>query len=161
VPQDVAIFDGTIAQNVALSWGEDIDMDKVRDALARAQLLDAVLERPGGLDSKVGERGLALSGGQRQRLGIARALFADPLVLVMDEATSALDTKTESDVTAALRALRGEVTLVAVAHRLATIRHADQVCFMSEGRVVATGSFDDLVRDVPEFAVQASLAGLA
>ena len=161
VPQDVAIFDGTVAQNVALTWDEEIDKDKVREALRRAQLLDAVLARPGGLESRVGERGLALSGGQRQRLGIARALFADPLVLVMDEATSALDTKTESDVTAALRALHGEVTLVSVAHRLATIRHADQVCFMSDGRLVATGSFDELVRDVPEFAVQATLAGLA
>lgn len=161
VPQDVAIFDGTIAQNVALSWSEDIDREKVVDALRRAQLLDVVESRPGGLDSTVGERGMSLSGGQRQRLGIARALYADPLVLVLDEATSALDTKTESDVTAALRALEGNVTLVSVAHRLATIRHAEQVCFMSDGRIVAKGRFEELVRDVPEFAVQASLAGLA
>jgi len=161
VPQDVAIFDGTIAQNVALSWSDDIDREKVVDALRRAQLLDVVESRPGGLDSTVGERGMSLSGGQRQRLGIARALYADPLVLVLDEATSALDTKTESDVTAALRALEGNVTLVSVAHRLATIRHAEQVCFMSGGRIVAKGRFEDLVRDVPEFAVQASLAGLA
>ncbi len=161
VPQDVAIFDGTIAQNVALSWSTDIDREKVVDALRRAQLLDTVESRPGGLDSTVGERGMSLSGGQRQRLGIARALYADPLVLVLDEATSALDTKTESDVTAALRALEGNVTIVSVAHRLATIRHAEQVCFMSDGRIVAKGRFEDLVRDVPEFAVQASLAGLA
>ena len=161
VPQDVALFDGTIAQNVALSWGTAIDYDKVRAALERAQLWSVVESRPAGMDARVGDRGMSLSGGQRQRLGIARALFSDPLILVMDEATSALDTKTESDVSMAIRGLRGEVTIVSVAHRLSTIRDNDQVCFMRDGRIVARGTFDEVVRDVPDFAVQAALAGLA
>jgi ABC-type multidrug transport system fused ATPase/permease subunit len=160
VPQEVTLFDGSIAQNVALTWDEDIDRDKVREALRRAQLLDIVEARPGGIDGRVGERGISLSGGQRQRLGIARALYVDPLVLVLDEATSALDTKTEADVAAALAELRGEVTLVSVAHRLSTIRHSDLVCFMRDGTVVERGSFDELVERVPDCAVQAALAGL-
>jgi ATP-binding cassette subfamily C protein len=160
VPQDVALFDGTVAQNVALAWGTEIDGDRVESALRRAQLWDLVSSRPDGVDGRIGERGMALSGGQRQRLGIARALYSDPLVLVMDEATSALDTKTESDVGQAIRRLRGELTIVSVAHRLATIRDSDLVCYMADGRIVARGRFDEVVRAVPEFAEQAALAGL-
>jgi len=132
----------------------------VRSARERAQLLDVVLQRPGGLDSRVGDRGMSLSGGQRQRLGIARALYNDPLILVMDEATSALDTKTESDVAKAIRSLRGDVTIVSVAHRLSTIRDNDQVCFMRDGGIAARGTFDEVVRAMPDFAEQAALAGL-
>jgi len=161
VPQDVSLFDSTVAQNVALSWAGDIDRDRVRSALAQAQLLDTIESRPGGIDAAVGERGLALSGGQRQRLGIARALYANPLVLVMDEATSALDTATEAAVSEAIRALQGSVTVITVAHRLATIMHADQIFFMSGGRVAAQGTFDELIAAVPEFARQAQLAGLS
>ena len=160
VPQDVVLFDSTIGQNVALSWTDDIDRDRVRTALKQAQLLDIVDARAGGIDGLVGERGLALSGGQRQRLGIARALYAQPLVLVMDEATSALDTATEAAVSKAIRTLQGKVTLITVAHRLSTIRDADRIFFMSEGRIVSAGTFDDLVAAVPEFALQAALAGL-
>ena len=161
VPQDVSLFDGTVAQNVALTWSDDVDRDKVREALKRAQLWDTIEQRPGGIDSRIGDRGMALSGGQRQRLGIARALYGDPLVLVMDEATSALDTKTESDVAFAIRNLRGQVTIVSVAHRLSTIRDSDQVVFMRDGSILASGTFDEVVDAVPDFAVQAALAGLA
>lgn len=160
VPQDVSLFDASVAQNVALTWGDDIDRDKVRDCLARAQLLDVVENRAGGLDARIGDRGMALSGGQRQRLGIARALYSDPLVLVLDEATSALDTQTEASVAGAIAALRGEVTVISVAHRLSTIRASDQVCFMADGTIAARGTFDELVAAVPDFATQASLAGL-
>lgn len=160
VPQEVALFDGTVAQNVALTWDADFDRDRVRIALERAQLWETIQARPGGMDGRIGERGATLSGGQRQRLGIARALYGEPLVLVMDEATSALDTKTESDVAFAIKSLRGEVTVVSVAHRLSTIRDNDQVCFMQGGRIVARGSFDEVVAEAPDFAVQASLAGL-
>ncbi len=158
VPQDVSLFDATLAQNVALTWTDDLDLDRVRDCLERAQLAELVASR--GLDARIGDRGMALSGGQRQRLGIARALYVDPLVLVLDEATSALDTQTEASVAAAIAALRGEVTVIAVAHRLSTVRSMDQVCFMAEGTIAARGTFDELVAAVPDFAVQAQLAGL-
>jgi ABC-type multidrug transport system fused ATPase/permease subunit len=161
VPQDVALFDSSIAQNVALTWSKDFDEDRVRSALKQAQLLDIVEKREGGIHGTVGERGLTLSGGQRQRLGIARALYADPLVLVMDEATSALDTATEASVTEAIKSLHGSKTVITVAHRLSTVQHADQVFFMSNGKVAAQGTFSELVAEVPEFARQAGLAGLA
>ncbi len=161
VPQDVSLFDATVAHNVALTWSdENIDEDRVRRALARAQLLDVVESRPEGIHAPIGDRGLALSGGQRQRLGMARALYTDPLVLVMDEATSALDTSTEAAVTAAIRELAGEISVIVVAHRLATIRHSEQVCFLRDGRLVASGTFAEVVASVPDFAEQAMLAGL-
>lgn len=162
VPQDVSLFDASVARNVALTWkDEGVDDDRVREALRRAQLLDVIEARPDGIHGKVGERGLNLSGGQRQRLGVARALYTDPLVLVMDEATSALDTSTEAAVTAAIRELRGHVSVIVVAHRLATIRHSEQVCFMREGHLIASGTFDEVVAAQPDFAAQAALAGLS
>ncbi|WP_324650834.1 ABC transporter ATP-binding protein [Georgenia sp. H159] len=162
VPQDVALFDSTVAENVALTWDRhSVDEHRVRRALERAQLLRIIEGRPGGIDAPVGERGLALSGGQRQRLGIARALYNDPRVLVMDEATSALDTATEAAVTRAVSDLHGEVTVITVAHRLSTIRNSDIVFFLRDGRLIAQGSFDDVVRQVPDFAEQAALAGLS
>lgn len=161
VPQDVSIFDGTVAENVALSWSGEYNEALVRKALEQAQLLDTIESRPGGLTARVGERGLALSGGQRQRLGIARALYPDPLVLVMDEATSALDTKTEAEVNEAISALRGKTTLILVAHRLSTIMQADTIFYMRDGHLVDQGTFKELVERVPDFAQQAELSGLA
>lgn len=160
VPQQVALFNGTIAQNIALTWSDDIDEEKVQRALERAHLWDFVQDRPGGMHSTIGDSGIMLSGGQRQRLGIARALFTEPLVVVLDEATSALDTRTEANVSESIRDLRGEITIISVAHRLSTVKDYDQLCYVEAGRVVARGTFGDLVADVPDFAVQASLAGL-
>lgn len=161
VPQDVSIFDGTVAENVALSWSGEYNEQAVRRALDQARLLETIEARPGGLNAKVGERGLALSGGQRQRLGIARALYPDPLVLVMDEATSALDTRTEADVNEAISSLRGKTTLILVAHRLSTIMQADTIFYMREGSIIDQGTFAELVARVPDFAQQAELSGLA
>lgn len=160
VPQDVALFDGTIAQNVALTWRDDIDMDKVIECLKLAQMWKPVQARPGGLNAQVGERGIALSGGQRQRLGIARALYSDPYILIMDEATSALDTKTESKITEALSHLHGKVTVVSIAHRLSTVKDADKLFYMEASFVMAQGTFEEVTRDVPNFREQAALAGL-
>lgn len=160
VPQQVALFNGSIAQNIALSWGEDIDEDRVRRALERAHLWELVSSREGGMHSTIGEQGVMLSGGQRQRLGIARALYTEPLVVVLDEATSSLDTKTEADVSRSIRELQGETTLISVAHRLSTVKDYDLLCYVHDGEIVARGTFDQLVAQVPEFALQASLAGL-
>ena len=161
VPQDVALFDASIAQNVALTWGQGFDPDRVQRALEQAQLWDLVSGRPGGIEARVGERGLALSGGQRQRLGIARALYAEPLMLVMDEATSALDTQTESQVTEAIQGLGEGITKVVVAHRLATIKNSDEIFFLRDGTVAGRGTFEELLVQFPDFARQAELAGLA
>lgn len=161
VPQRVALFDGSIAQNVALTWDDDFDRDRVEDALQRAQLTSLVASREQGMDERIGERGFSLSGGQQQRLGIARALYSDPLVLVLDEATSSLDTKTEDDVTQAIRNLRGEVTLISVAHRLSTIKDYDQVCYLEDGHIMGKGTFSELALALPAFGEQVALAGLA
>jgi len=160
VPQEAAIFDATIAQNVALTWGDDYDPDRVRRALGQAQLENLILDREGGIEARVGERGIALSGGQRQRLGIARALYSEPLVLVMDEATSSLDTQTESQVTDAIASIGGGVTKIVVAHRLATIVQSDCIFFMRDGEVLGRGSFEELAHSIPDFARQVALAGL-
>ncbi len=160
VPQKVALFDATIAQNVALTWTDEIDRDRVVSALKRAQLGSLIESRAGGIDERIGERGVSLSGGQQQRLGIARALYTDPLVLVLDEATSSLDTKTEDEVTKAIRALQGEVTLISVAHRLSTIKEYDRICYMDDGVIAAQGTFREVASTLPAFAEQVLLAGL-
>lgn len=160
VPQRVTLFDGTIGQNIALTWDDDYDRDKVLEVIEKAQLTSLIDDREHGIDERIGERGGTLSGGQQQRLGIARALYSDPLVLVLDEATSALDTKTEDDVVQALKSLQGEVTIVAVAHRISTIKDYDQICYLDQGTVLGIGSFHELAQKVPQFGLQVSLAGL-
>ena len=159
VPQHVALFDASIAQNVALTWTPDYDEGLVRAALKRADL-EELVHRGRGIDEHIGERGSSVSGGQQQRIGIARALYSDPLVMVMDEATSALDTATERRVTESMERLQGEVTFITVAHRLATVRNYDQICYLDQGRILGHGTFAEVVRQVPDFASQAALAGL-
>ena len=161
VPQRVTLFDGTLGQNVALTWDEDYDRDRVMRVLEKAQLSSLVSSREHGIDERMGERGVTLSGGQQQRLGIARALYSDPLILVLDEATSSLDTKTEDDVVKALRALHGEVTLIAVAHRISTIKDYDQICYLDHGQILGKGSFHELAATLPQFGLQVQLAGLS
>lgn len=160
VPQRVALFDGSIAQNIALTWSDDFDPDKVQEVLAKVQLTTLVEDRMGGIDARIGERGMSLSGGQQQRLGIARALYSDPLVLVLDEATSSLDVETENAISQELRALTGETTVISVAHRLSTIKDFDRVCYLDGGRIVSTGTFAELAAAVPAFGTQVRLAGL-
>ena len=161
VPQRVTLFDGTIGQNVALSWDDDYDREKVLSVLRKAQLTSLIESREHGIDERIGERGVSLSGGQQQRLGIARALYSDPLILVLDEATSSLDTKTEDDVVQALKRLHGEVTIIAVAHRISTIKDYDQICYLDNGRILGKGSFDELAASLPQFGLQVQLAGLS
>jgi len=161
VPQDVVISAGTIRENVALGYPEEEATDDlVMTALKVANLDDFVLNLPEGLDTQVGERGAKISGGQRQRLGIARAMFTHPHLLVLDEATSSLDGETEASIADAIHALRGSTTVVMIAHRLSTVRSADLVVYLSKGKVLATGSFDEVRNTVPDFDRQAKLMGL-
>lgn len=161
VPQAVALVPGTVRQNVALGLPrESIDDEQVWEALERARIADFLRSAREGLDTSIGERGIRLSGGQRQRLGIARALYSRPRLLVLDEATSALDAETEIAIVQTLDDLEGEVTTVTVAHRLATVRRADQLLYLEHGRVRSRGTFDEVRRDVPNFDRQAALLGL-
>ena len=153
VPQDVYISDGTLAENVAFGVApEEHDRARIHSCLSRAALEDVVSTLPEGIDTLVGERGNRLSGGQRQRLGIARALYRQPQVLVLDEATSALDNDTEARITQALTRIHGEITTIIVAHRLSTVRHVDALAFLKDGRVQCVGEFDDVRRRSPDFA---------
>jgi ABC-type multidrug transport system fused ATPase/permease subunit len=159
VPQDVAILDGTVRENVAMGLPEAlINDDRVQEALHRAHLSSFLNECREGLDTLVGEHGVKLSGGQRQRLGIARALYTRPRFLV--EATSALDAQTEFDISETITEMSGEVTRVIIAHRLATIRNCDVVVYLDHGRVVASGTFDEVRNAIPDFDRQAELLGL-
>ena len=161
VPQDVVISNGTIRENVALGFPIAVATDElVIDALRVAQLDDFVANLPNGLDTPVGERGAKISGGQRQRLGIARAMFTKPLLLVLDEATSSLDGETEANITDAINALRGSTTVVMIAHRLSTIRDADIVVYLADGKVTAIGTFEEVRASVLDFDKQAKLMGL-
>jgi ABC-type multidrug transport system fused ATPase/permease subunit len=161
VPQDVAIVDGTIRENVSLGYPCDGKEDVfVWKALEVAQLSDFVKSLPEGLDSQVGDSGTRLSGGQRQRLGIARALFTLPRLIVLDEATSALDGNLELELSDAIKNLRGEVTVILIAHRLSTLRSADQIIYLSEGELVANGTIEYVKNLVPDFESQANLMGL-
>ncbi|MER5295875.1 ABC transporter ATP-binding protein [Streptomyces pharetrae] len=145
VPQESILFDGTVRDNVAYGM-DDADEETVRAALRDANALEFVDRLPKGLDTLVGEHGARLSGGQRQRLAIARALIRDPKVLVLDEATSALDTRSEALVQQALaRLLHGRTTFV-VAHRLSTVRGADRIVVMGDGRIQEIGTHEELLR---------------
>jgi ABC-type multidrug transport system fused ATPase/permease subunit len=161
VPQDITVLDGTIRDNVALGLPlEIVDDGLVWEALERAHLDSVVRQEREGLDTIVGENGVRLSGGQRQRLGLARALYTRPRLIVLDEATSALDAETELAVSTALNELAGEVTLIIVAHRLATIRNCTSVAYIEDGRVAAQGTFAEVRTLQPNFDKQAELLGL-
>jgi ATP-binding cassette subfamily C protein len=161
VPQDVSILNGTIRENVAVGIpSADVDDHAAWAALEKAHLAEALRTDREGLDTLVGEHGFQLSGGQKQRLGIARALYSNPELLVMDEATSALDAETERLITQTLESLDGDVTLVVVAHRLATVKNADMLLYMERGKLIAAGSFAEVRRMVPNFERNAALMGL-
>ncbi len=158
VPQSIALFDDTVRANVALrAPGGD---DDIWRALTMSQLEETVRALPDGLDTIIGEHGTRLSGGQRQRLGVARALFCQPRVMMFDEATSALDNDTESKVTEVLESLRGTITTITIAHRLSTVRRCDRLFYLEGGRLVARGTFAELVHEMPDFARLVELSTL-
>jgi ATP-binding cassette subfamily C protein len=146
VPQDIYLLDDTIRRNIALDIRDaEIDDESVETALRAAQLWEFVQSLPEGLETETGERGVRLSGGQRQRLGIARALYRRPQVLVFDEATSALDSQTEQEVIEAIEQLRGERTVIVVAHRLSTVRMCNRLYLLESGRVVNSGTYEQVL----------------
>lgn len=150
VPQNPGLVTGTIASNVALGEKpESIDEQRVWAALEQAELADFVRKLPDGINSDLGKQADALSGGQRQRMGLARALYPNPRLLVLDEATSALDASTEASISESIQKLGSSTTVVVIAHRLSTIQHADVVYVVEDGTISAQGTFSEVRRRVP------------
>lgn len=159
VSQNVYLTDDTLGRNIAFGTGDaQIDEERLARAVERAQLADFVTTLPEGLDTVVGERGVRLSGGQRQRVAVARALYHEPPVIILDEGTSALDTTTETALMRALDTITSDRTLIAVAHRVTTLRTADRIIVLEDGRISAEGGYDQLLATSATFR---ALAGVA
>jgi ATP-binding cassette subfamily C protein len=161
VPQETYIIEGTIRENITLGYEKNqISDEQIYSAIKRAQLDKFVLALEEGIETQVGEYGTRLSGGQKQRLGIARAIVTNPKLLVLDEATSSLDAETEFLMSQAIQELRGAATIIIVAHRLSTVKNADQLIYIDNGLIKAIGTFDQLKSKIPEFDNQTKLLGL-
>lgn len=161
VPQDVYLLDDSLGSNIAFGEeADEVDEERLEEAIRRAQLTELIDSLPEGLSTFVGERGVRLSGGQRQRIGIARALYLRPRLLVLDEATSSLDSQTERYITDTIDRLHGQQTMLIVAHRLSTVRRCDRLVFMRAGQIETTGTFDQVRRDNPDFARLVQLGSL-
>ena len=161
VPQNVSLVEGTIRQNICMGFPEGFVPDEqVLAAIDGASLRGFISSAPAGLDTQVGEIGSKLSGGERQRIGIARALLTNPKLLILDEATSALDGETEAEIAESIQSIKGEVTVVMIAHRLSTVRNADSVLYLEKGKVRSMGTFDQVRESIPNFDAQAKLMGL-
>lgn len=161
VPQEVFISNSNIAKNVGLGYEErEVPKSLVYESLELSALMQFIDEDESGITRATGERGSKLSGGQKQRLGIARALITKPAILILDEATSSLDGQTEAEITDAISKLSGKVTIIVIAHRLATVRHADKVVYMENGIKLAEGTFEELKIAIPKFKIQAERMGL-
>jgi len=156
VPQEPVIFAASVLENVRYGRPDASD-DDVRAACDAAYASEFIERLPDGFSSGLGERGVRLSGGQRQRIAIARAILADRPILLLDEATSSLDAESERIVQLALERLMAGRTGLVIAHRLATVRHADRIAVMDAGRIVAIGTHDELVRDNALYARLAAL----
>jgi ATP-binding cassette subfamily C protein len=145
VPQQVEIFDGSIAENIAIGEEvENIDLNRVMKLLKEVELFSEILDDQSGVWKKIDGKQDSLSGGQKQRLGIARALYHEPSLIVLDEATSSLDAESEHAITKLFSTLHNKVTIVAIAHRIATVTASDLVLYMEKGRILASGSFEQL-----------------
>lgn len=151
VPQEPFLFSDTLANNVRFGC-PDATLDEIRAAAAVARLDKDVEQFPLGYDTLVGERGITLSGGQKQRTAIARAVLVDPRILVLDDALSAVDTGTEEEILAGLRDVMRSRTALIVAHRISTVKHADRILFLQDGRIVEDGAHDVLLRQDGPYA---------
>lgn len=161
VPQEVFIKEGTIKENIALGYPSGmISSSRVEESLELVQLKNFINTLPLGIETLISERGTNLSGGQRQRLGIARALYSKPKILILDEATSSLDGQVEEDITLAISKSLSDTIRIVIAHRLSTVRFADKVIYLCGGRILASGSFSDVRAKVPDFDKSAGLLGL-
>jgi len=161
VPQEIQLVSGSISENVLLGFKNEAQNRKeVLSALKKAELNEYIDAAGEILDSNIGDEGGKLSGGQRQRIGIARALLTNPKILVMDEATSALDAQTEENISNTISKIKEQCLVIVVAHRLATVRKADLVIYMQDGRIKAKGSFEQVRQEAPDFDTQAQLMGL-
>jgi len=148
VSQDVYLLDDTLRRNIAFGMPDGaIDETRLAAAVAQARLDEVVAALPSRLETVVGENGIRLSGGQRQRVAIARALYHDPPVLFFDEATAALDNQTEREVTEAIANVHGTRTVVAIAHRLSTVKSCDRLIYLRDGKLAGIGTFSDLMTD--------------
>src|SRR3546814_3124673 len=144
VPQETLLLNGTVAENIA--WGQPAASRDEIEAAARMANADEFIRRmPRGYDTQIGGRNIRMSGGQRQRIGLARALLGHKRLVILDEATSALDSESEARIMRAVDSLRGMVTIVMVAHRLSTLRIADQIGVLDDGKMVEYGRFDELI----------------
>lgn len=146
VTQETLLFNDTVASNIAYGQ-QEVHEEKVRSAATAANALDFINEMPEGIDTVIGEKGVKLSGGQRQRLAIARAIMKNPPILILDEATSALDTESERLVQEALERLMSERTVLVIAHRLSTVKNADQIIVLDKGKIVETGNHVQLLEN--------------
>jgi ATP-binding cassette subfamily C protein len=161
VPQDVYLVSGSLIQNVCFGIPEmDWDLEKASRCLLDVGLDDLMMESDAGLYRRIRERGIGLSGGQKQRLGIARALYAEPEVLVLDEATSSLDAESESKISQIIDNKAQAATVIVIAHRLSTVIRANQISYLENGKIIATGNFNQLRTLVPNFDRQAELMGI-
>lgn len=161
VSQRVYLWDASIRDLITFGQAEaEVDAGLLREVVRRAQLEEFISEQPDGLEQRVGDGGARISGGQAQRIGIARALYARPRLLILDEATSALDNETEHQITEMISSLRGELTVVVIAHRLSTVKNADEILYFANGKLAGRGAMYELTRSNPDFARLVKLGSL-
>jgi len=146
VTQEAILMNATIRQNICFGLPEQISDERLHSAARTAAIDEWIQELPDGYETVLGDQGSRLSGGQRQRIVLARAFLRDPEVLVLDEATSALDTLTERSIQREILRMKGERTLIVIAHRLSTVRRSDTILVMDRGRVIEQGSHNELIR---------------
>jgi ABC-type multidrug transport system fused ATPase/permease subunit len=161
VPQQVTLIEGTLRENVTFGFSaEEFTDSEVWEVLEKSELREDLFSLEITLDTRLGSGGQSLSGGQIQRLGIARAILGNPRILVMDEATSALDSETESKINSAIGNMKGSTTLVIIAHRLSSVMNSDRILYIDHGKLIFSGSFDEVRSNVPNFDLQLKLMGL-